>query len=231
MKRILILTVCTVLCACSLSFADRTSARRKRAAIPVQPKTTAEEAPVQSKTPAAAVPSAASASASGPRYLAADFEKQDAKAGPSYGTWNKDPQDITHTCRMDIFKPGCDGKGSCVKLSYNVDSPDDYYNGFWLKFKNNGSVDLSKYSKMVFWVKGDPTGYTKKFKLEIKGDSQASSLYTGGYSTAWTKVEVPLSQFEKMTDWTKIKELVICFDQQVSRKKGAIYVDNIAFEK
>lgn len=158
----------------------------------------------------------------------ADFETE----GVEYGVWNKDPEDETQGCKMEIAEPGLGDKGQAVKLEYDIDSPNEAFNGFWMKLNN---ADLSKYGKLVLWVKGDKNaGYTKKIKIEIKNANESSAVYAGDITDVWSAIEVPFKDFDKITDWSKISEFVVVFDEQATgdtAKTGSICIDNISFAK
>lgn len=168
----------------------------------------------------------------GKLFMIADFESGATpnNIGGGFGVWNKDPNDQTQGCKMYFIAPGHDDNGQAIKLSYDVDSPNPSYNGFWMKLED---VDLSDYKKVSFWLKGDKdAGYSSKFKLELKNASEVAPLYVEDVSDNWTLIEIPLSNFGRITDWSKMKEFVIVFeDSQATQKTGAICIDDVAFIK
>jgi len=161
----------------------------------------------------------------------ADFDsgQKPNNLGGDFGAWDKDPTDFTQTC-MDSFSSEvkCGDKGYSLKLTYDVDSPEPAYNGFWTKLQNQ---DLKAYKELVFFVKGDEEkGFTRRFKVELKNPAQVSSFLVSGITGEWQKVVVPLNKFKRITDWSKMTEFVVVFDDLTSNpKEGIIYFDDIYF--
>ena len=150
--------------------------------------------------------------------------------GP-FGSWVVFYSDANQHCKDD-FTPferiGDIGYG--LKLDYDVDSPFSAYNGFFTKLMD---IDLSDYKYLVFFVKGDKrSGYTTKLNIELKNRSETGKMAVEGITDEWKKMVLPLDQFKGMTGFKDMKELVIMFiDQNVTRKEGIIYIDNIYFAK
>ncbi|MQY53526.1 MAG: OmpA family protein [Firmicutes bacterium] len=161
----------------------------------------------------------------------ADFDSGEKpnNLGGDFGAWDKDPTDLTQTC-MDSFSSEVKygDKGYSLKLTYDVDSPNPAYNGFWTKLQNQ---DLRGYKELVFFVKGDEgKGFTRRFKVELKNPTQVGSFLVSGVTSEWQKVIVPLKKFKRITDWSKMTEFVIVFDDLTSNpKEGVIYIDDICF--
>ncbi|OGS17996.1 MAG: hypothetical protein A2219_04880 [Elusimicrobia bacterium RIFOXYA2_FULL_50_26] len=165
-------------------------------------------------------------------YMIADFESGMApnNLGGGFGVWHKDPNDQTQGCTMEFVTPGHENKGQALKIAYDVDSPNPAYNGLWMKLEDQ---DFSQYKKVSFWLKGDgDAGYTNRFKVEFKDSSNTSPYYVEDVSDNWALVEIPLTSFSRVADWTKMKEFVIVFeDSQATQKAGTIYIDDIALTK
>ncbi|MDP2943093.1 MAG: carbohydrate binding domain-containing protein, partial [Candidatus Omnitrophota bacterium] len=88
---------------------------------------------------------------------------------------------------------------------------------------------------LTFWVKGDgKTGFSPKIKIELKNSKGEIGRYTlTSISKEWRQVSIPLKQFTGLADLTSMRELVIVFDDITceTKKKGTIYIDDIAFVK
>ena len=99
--------------------------------------------------------------------------------------------------------------------------------------KLNGE-NATAYNTISFYVKGDKNaGFTKRLKVEMKDMTNKSSPYiVTGITDAWQKVSIPFEKFRRITDWSATNELVFVFDDiNSSPKTGAVYVDQITFEK
>jgi len=177
--------------------------------------------------------------------------------GESY-IWNVNPQDKSQGCGASFDSKIRVGEtGSSLRLDYDIDStltylrefPDtpyyiyDYdtdsiigfareiphtaYNGFYFLLNN---ANLKGYKYLIFYVKGDPLqGFTRKFIVELKNIDQTDRFLVDGVSPSWQKVVVPLGKFKRIGQWEKMTELTIVFNENVTRKAGTIYIDNIYF--
>lgn len=177
--------------------------------------------------------------------------------GESY-PWNVNPQDKSQGCVASFDSKIRVGEtGSSLRLDYDIDStltymrefPDtpyyiyDYdtdsiigfasevphtsYNGFYFLLNN---ANLKDYKYLIFYVKGDPLqGFTRKFIVELKNIDQADKFLVDGVSSSWQKVVIPLGMFKRIGEWRKMTELTIVFNENVTRKTGTIYLDNIYF--
>lgn len=172
--------------------------------------------------------------AQGTQLVLADFNSGDKpnNVGGDFGSWDKDPEDDTQGAQM-AFEPDDalgNPSGYSVRLDYDVDSPNPAYNGFWMKL---GGEDARDFNTLTFYVKGDEEkGFTKRIKVELKDQSGKPSPYVVANVTGeWQKVSVPFEKFRRITDWSRMNEFVVVFDDMNSRpKSGSIYIDHIAFE-
>jgi len=161
----------------------------------------------------------------------ADFDSGEKpnNLGGDFGAWEKDPTDLTQTCRDSFSSEVKYGdKGYSLRLVYDVDSPNPAYNGFWTKLNNQ---DITGYKELVFYVKGDEEkGFTTRFKVELKNPTQVGSFLITGVTGDWQKVTVPLEKFKAITEWSQMTEFVVVFDDLTSNpKEGVIYIDDIYF--
>lgn len=163
--------------------------------------------------------------------LVADFDKgsKPNNVGGDFGAWDKDPSDSTQSAREGFDAAHTrTGQGFAMRLSYDVDSPNAAYNGFWMKL---GDLDATRLAKLVFWAKGDEKkGCTTRMKIELKNASERGSYYLDGLTTEWTKFEIPLDEFN-VSDLAALTELVVVFeDHTATPKEGILYLDDVSFE-
>lgn len=178
---------------------------------------------------------AAEAPAGGKELVIADFNSGDKpnNIGGDFGTWDKDPNDETQYSQMAFEGEDALGEaaGYCIRLDYDVDSPNPAYNGFWMKL--NGE-DATAYNAVNFYVRGDAEKpFTKRLKIELKDMSNQPSPYIiTGITDKWQKFTIPFEKFRKVKDWTAMNEFVVVFDDINSNPKvGTIYIDQIYFSK
>jgi hypothetical protein len=165
--------------------------------------------------------------------LVADFDSgvKPNNIGGDFGAWDRDPMDFSQTA-IESFstKETRDGKGFCLRLDYDVDSPNPAYNGFWMKL--NGS-DVSGYKNFTFWVKGDKErGFSPLFKIEMKNNKgEVGKYYVTGITDQWQKIEFPLSKIAGISDFSNMDEFVVVLeDWRIAVKEGTLYFDDIIFE-
>lgn len=128
--------------------------------------------------------------------------------------------------------------GGSLRLDFDV-SKKGVFNGFWMKLgpsDTGNNFDMSGFSKLSFWIKGDEkSGIPSRFKVEVKGDSgPIAKRYVGELKSKWTKIEIPLQEFQKQgVDLAKLNEFCIVFEQPQAGPVtvGAINIDDIVLEK
>jgi len=165
--------------------------------------------------------------------VVADFDSgsKPNNIGGDFGAWNRDPEDTTQSCVQvfeaeDATKP----EGYSLRLTYDVDSPNPAYNGFWMKLEGE---DLSAYNTLNLYVKGDSgKGFSDRVKIELKNFERSASFILRGITGEWQKVSIPLEKFNRIGDFTAMNEFVVVFDDINSNpKSGSIMIDNISFSK
>ena len=181
-----------------------------------------------------------------------DFEDGDLKnllEGDS-GAWNLNPDDEQSEVTPEVVEmPGPQDSTHSLKLTYDVDSPLRAQNGYWTKLKN---FDASPFDHLEFDVKGDAAaGFTDVFKVEIKKYKDVARIEKIAGSSLihvtpeWQTISIPLNQMTGVFDFANpqtwkdpsstfknLDEFVVVFhDRQVTKKTGAIYLDNIRFVK
>jgi len=150
--------------------------------------------------------------------------------GGDFGAWNMYPDDATQRT-IDQFdqEHAYGGVGYCVRLDYDVDSPNPAYNGFWMKLRG---VDLQPYTNLHLVLRGDPNRpYTRQLYVELKNKQEIGRYLLKGITDTWQVFRIPLAAFEGLHDLSQMTELVIVFDDQhATQKVGTIYLDEIMFE-
>jgi len=181
------------------------------------------------------VPAIASAQWGSDKLVIMDFNSGDkpSNIGGDFGVWNKDPNDTTQSCEMG-FIYGDDALGNpdgySLRLTYDVDSPNPAYNGFWAKLEGE---DFSDYDTLNIYIKGDASkGFTKKVKIELKDFQKSASYIISGITDSWQKFSIPFEKFRAIKDWSSMNELVVVFDDiNTDPKVGSILIDQISVSK
>jgi hypothetical protein len=190
-----------------------------------------EKAPVPEKPKSAVMQPEKTVSAD--VLMIADFNagEKPNNIGGNFGAWDKDPGDLTQSCRetFDMATKVGD-KGFSMRLDYDVDSPNPAYNGFWMFLQN---IDATPYNQIAFDVKGDKDkGFTQVFKVELKNPNEVGRYYATGVTDEWTTVKIPIRDFRGISDISDLTEFVIVFEDRIaSNKEGILYLDNIRLLK
>ena len=113
-------------------------------------------------------------------------------------------------------------------------SKEGAYGGYWTDLKH---LNLENFNYLTFYVKGLKGGENFKVGLRGKADTAyetkilINKALKKGATTEWQKVTIPLQWFEAIQDWRDINIFSINFEHAFGSGKGAILVDDIAFEK
>jgi len=153
--------------------------------------------------------------------------------GGDFGAWDATPEDTSEFCKIEFTRDENVGKNSgySIKIIYDIGSSSSAANGFWMKLNN---ADFSKYKKLCFSVKGDTTtNFTKMFLLELKNDKgETGRMIVRITGDTWQEFKIPLRAFRGISNFSKMKEFVIVFKNDVCDiKKGVLYLDNVYVEK
>ena len=145
-------------------------------------------------------------------------------------SWSANPNDPTQSieCLHTPQENFIGAKGMSLAMTYDVDSPNPAYNGYYFKL---GDMDARLYNQVVFAVRGD-VNYTfpDRFNIEIKNKQEVGKYTVHGVSGKWHKFAIPFSDFKGITNWGRLTEFVIVFaDTDVGVKKGRIYFDDLYF--
>lgn len=167
----------------------------------------------------------------------ADFDsgKTPNNSGQDFGAWSKEFNDETQFTDMSFVPDDAKGKpgGYSIRLDYDVDSPTQAYNGFWMTLERD---DFTSYRVLNFYIKGDKkAGFTKQVKIEFKDVSNrpsASYFMITKITDQWQKISVYFDDFHGENDWKNLRQFVIVFNDEDSRPKvGSILIDEISISK
>ena len=108
------------------------------------------------------------------------------------------------------------------------------YAGCWADLNH---LNLVSFNYLTFYVKGLKGG--EKFKVGLRGKKDSDSetkipindVLTRGVTTEWQRVVIPLKQFKNIELWSDVNIFSISFEHLFESGKGAILIDEIAFER
>ncbi|MBU4488992.1 MAG: PKD domain-containing protein [Candidatus Omnitrophica bacterium] len=123
------------------------------------------------------------------------------------------------------------GSGYSVKIAYNITGVGSY-GSFNCALQN---LDARKYSTLSFWVKGQTGGEIFKVGLKDFASHETKIMITDyllrGVTTEWQKVSIPFAAFRAVTDWDKLSNLSLIFEQTIGSGTGVIYIDSVTLDE
>lgn len=117
-----------------------------------------------------------------------------------------------------------------LKLVYDVSAPNSFA-GYSTPLKH---ANLSSYSSVTFLIKGASGGEKVKVGLRDSSGNEVkiplSDYLSGGITTSWQKIAIPLKAFAGVTKWSDMESFVVALENTMGSGRGAIFVDDIKFE-
>lgn len=151
-------------------------------------------------------------------------------------SFNCNPNDKEQFCLEEFDEENMMGaEGYSLHLTYDVDTPQTYiaeypntsFNGYVSPL---GGKSLTKYKYLIIDAKGDKEkGFTRKIIIELKNNTQVAKAELKVIDNFWKRFYIPLRKFREITDWMYMTELVVVFNEHVTKREGAVYIDNILF--
>ncbi len=117
--------------------------------------------------------------------------------------------------------------GRSLMLIYDVDSAESARVDFWFL---PDQKDFSSFQTLQFFIKADPlAGGSKNVTLQITdGQRRRSSYILSGIGKSWKRFEIPIKRFNRIRDWSDIREITLSFDDVFSvPKEGVLLIDEI----
>lgn len=166
-----------------------------------------------------------------------NFEKPGKKnsRGGEFGAF-ADPKSLGH-CYLFFVQNKEDNVLGASRYSLYIEwdtSKEGAYGGYWTELRH---LNLEDFNYLTFCVKGMKGG--EVFKVGLRGPLNSTyetktlivRALKKGVTTKWQKVTIPLKWFGAVMDWSDVNVLSINFEDAFSSGKGAILIDEIAFEK
>jgi len=92
-------------------------------------------------------------------------------------------------------------------------------------------VDVSRYDKIKFSIRGKEEGVPGVVRVVIKNRlSEESSYYVRGVGLDWQEFSISLDEFKQITDWSNLADISFVLESwNVDDKKGLVLIDNLCF--
>lgn len=115
-----------------------------------------------------------------------------------------------------------------IRLNYNLVQPFPPVKTFSLSVPE---VNVAKYSKLQFEVRGVDSGYPGVMRVEVRNQrGEVSSVILEGVKTDWKHFSISFDEFDKITDWSQIEEISFIIESWNAVKiRGTVLIDDICF--
>ena len=123
------------------------------------------------------------------------------------------------------------GQKKVLKLDYDVDSPNPAMVGFWVNLRNQ---DLREFDTLYVSLKADgEESFLGNIALQFTDVNNRKAAYLiSRIPSKWKEFQVPLKKFNRINDWSEIKEFEIIIDDINARpKEGVLLVKEIYASK
>ncbi len=92
-------------------------------------------------------------------------------------------------------------------------------------------MDTEKFNALKFSIRAKEEGNPGIIKVVIKNQkAEVSSYYIRDIEDKWKEHSIFLSEFDEITDWTKLKDVSFVLESwNVDKKKGLILIEDVSF--
>ncbi len=117
-----------------------------------------------------------------------------------------------------------------IRILYDLNEPYPQVKMFSL---NLPGINVSKYEKLSFSIRGLEGGFPGIVKIVLKNQKNEKSFYyVKNVRLKWQSFSIPLEEFPQITDWTALTDVVFVMEAwNAEKKKGVILIDNICFSR
>lgn len=115
-----------------------------------------------------------------------------------------------------------------IRINYNLNYPFPQISRFTIPIPK---IDTLRYEKLSFSVRGMEEGFPGVIKVVLKNrKNEASSYFIKGVNLKWQRFNIPLSDFNTITDWSTLTDLSFVFEAwNIDKKKGVVLIDDLCF--
>jgi len=115
-----------------------------------------------------------------------------------------------------------------VSVAYNFEDSFSSEKKFSLSIPD---IDASKYKRIQFSMRGKEEGVPGVVKVVFENNkNEISTYYVQGVGLTWRKVDIPLSEFRQITDWTNLQNISFVLEVwNVDNRKGILLIEDISF--
>lgn len=114
-----------------------------------------------------------------------------------------------------------------LRLIYNFQEDSPQVENLSLFFPN---LNIEQYDSLVFSIRGPGTA-PRILKISLENQKkEISTYYLDGIDYRWKKITIPLSEFNKITDWSNLTKLSFIIEAwNTDEPRGSVLIDEICF--
>jgi hypothetical protein len=115
-----------------------------------------------------------------------------------------------------------------IRLNYDLRQPFPPVKAFSLEIPQ---MNVAKYGKLQFALRGGDEGYPGAVRVEVKNKrGEISSIIVDGVKMNWKHFSIPFEEFDKITDWSELKEVSFIIESwNATKQHGSVLIDDICF--
>ncbi len=117
---------------------------------------------------------------------------------------------------------------SPIRIKYDLNYPYPQVSNFSIPIPK---MNIGKYNELTFSIRGMEEGWPGVVKLILKNKKNEMSYYfIKDVGLKWQKVSIPLSEFDRITDWTNLTDVSFVFEAwNAQKKRGIVLIDDLCF--
>ncbi len=94
-------------------------------------------------------------------------------------------------------------------------------------------MDATRYGFLQFSIRADDGENPGVLKIVFKNKlNETASYYVENVNDQWRQINIPLSTFRQITDWSSVSDISFVFESwNVHQKQGSVLIDDICFAK
>lgn len=114
-----------------------------------------------------------------------------------------------------------------IRVRYNLNYPHPQVKTFSIFVSD---VDAEKYGHLEFSARG-LEGRPGTLRIELRNSmNEVSSVFVDDIDYDWTKSRISLNDFEQITDWSSVEEILFVLESwNVRSQKGLLLIDDVCF--
>lgn len=115
-----------------------------------------------------------------------------------------------------------------LRVKYDLTDPYPQVSSFSISIPK---MDASKYRQLNFSIRGMEEGYPGMVKIVLKNKkNEIAFVIVDGVDLKWRKFNIPLSEFNKISDWTNLTDVSFVFEAwNVEKSRGSVLIDDLCF--